>query len=84
MVSKDLVEYVVCGIRVTFIDGQHRIRIAGRRFMLSISLLMFLLGFEALAFSRLEGWSFVRQNPRVQTSADCLSSARWDLLFSCL
>ena len=34
------------------------VRLEGRKFMLSVTLFMVILGFQSLAFSRLEGWSY--------------------------
>ena len=34
------------------------VRMEGKKFMLSVTVFMVILGFQALAFSRLEGWSY--------------------------
>ena len=34
------------------------VRMEGRKFMLSVTVFMVILGFQALAFSRLEAWSY--------------------------
>jgi potassium channel subfamily K len=39
-------------------DADTKLQITGRKFMLSITGLFVLIGFQALAFSRLEGWKY--------------------------